>query len=131
MADTDGQAGLSDQLTAAGLQPGAQAELEIIDDPEAFELAVDGLEFDPVGAPPRHQVHHRLNLQLEDLQLGHRVAVAPRSDLAELLGLQQGFNHLLFIVQVGTQTLSVLLHRQLQRLAGTEGQGHQKAAGAA
>ena len=72
--------------------------------------------------------HHRLDLQLEHLQLGHRVAVAALGQGGELTGIEQGADHPLLIVEVGAQALALPLHRQFQRLAGTEGQGHRTAA---
>ena len=49
---------------------------------------------------------------------------------AELLGVEQGADHPFLIVEVAPQPFRMALHRQLQRLAGAEGQGHRGAAGA-
>jgi hypothetical protein len=56
-------------------------ELEIIHQAQPLQFAVDRLQLDAAGLRRARQIHHRLDLQLKHLQVGHRVAVAavPRS----------------------------------------------------
>jgi len=104
--------------------------LKVVDDAETLQLAIDRFEIDAVMAAAGHQLHHRLNLQLEHLQPGHGVAVAAVAEALQLLGIEQGANHPLLIVEVVGQELGLLRHRQFQGLAGAEGQSHGSSAGA-
>jgi hypothetical protein len=47
------------------------------------------------------------------------------------LRIEQSADDPLFVVEVGRKPLAIPLNRQVQRLAGAEGQGHLGAAGAA
>ena len=77
------------------------------------------------------QLHHRLDLQLKHLQVGHLVAVMAWAQVLQLLGVEQGVHHPLLILEVAGQAARLVGDVKLQLLTGAESQGHRLLAGAA
>ena len=77
------------------------------------------------------QLHHRLDLQLKHLQVGHLIAVMAWAQVFQLLGVEQGVHHSLLIFEVTGQAACLVGDVKLQLLTGAESQGHCLLAGAA
>lgn len=123
-AHRHGQAGLTLQPHRAGLEPGLQPKLKVLHQPKAFQSAVHGLQLQAAWLTEGLQLNHGLDLKLEDLHTGHAVAVAARSQGLELPFIEKGAHHPVLVLEVGGQVGSWLDLRQVELLAGTEGQGH-------
>ena len=107
------------------------AELEIIHQAKAFKLAIDCLQLQGARLDLGAQLHHRFDLQLEYLQMGHGIAIAAGTLVLQLDGVEQGLHDPVLIFEVGGQSIDLVAHLELQLLTGAEGQGHGLLAGAA
>ena len=131
LADRDRQARLPHQPVLPCGKPGTQPEPEVLHQPQALQLAVEGLQFQPAVAVDGLQFHHRLDLQLEHPHLADHVAVAARADGFELGRVEQGLHDTSVVVKIARQSFRFTGYGKVELLAGTEGQGHGLGAGRA
>ena len=119
--------GFSLQAAVRRFQPGAKRQGEVVDQIEAFEVAVERFDLQVSRRPPGPKLHDRLDLELKGLQRFDRIAIVPLTQLIQLAGFQEGTDDTVLVIEVLGQSRSLLGNSQLEHLAGAEGQGHRRA----
>ena len=69
--------GMSLKSVGCGRQPCFQVQGEVINNPQTLQFAVEGLHHQCVAFHVDLEGHHGFHVELEDLQAGHHIAVAP------------------------------------------------------
>ena len=82
-----------------GCEPCFQVQGEVVNDSQTLQFAVVGLQHQGVAFQMDLEGHHGFHVELEDLQAGHHIAVAPRLQAGELFGVQQGPEDALLLQQ--------------------------------
>ena len=82
-----------------------ELQLEVVHQPEALQLAVEGFELQAIVLVTGPQFHDRLDLQLKHLHPRHRVAVVAGAQGHQLLWIEQGRHHPVFLAEIGGQAI--------------------------
>ncbi len=106
-----------------------EPQLEIIHQSQAFQLAIEGFQFKAIVLMTGPQFHDRLDLQLKHLHPGDGVAEVAWAEGFQLLGIEQGAHHPVFVAEIVGYPIAAILDRQSQLLTCAESQGHGQLAG--
>ena len=87
------QGGLALQPCCSCREPGAQGQLKIIHQAQPLQFAFAGVQQQLPRCQARAQGDHRMDLQLEHLQVGDGVAVVAGLEGFELAGVEQSPDH--------------------------------------